>query len=73
MTQQHKDIDSLTQRADRMLDGMTINREVFAKDVKRTAAELAQWRNAHARSEPVKDYRKETFAGAFGDLFGDKK
>lgn len=72
MTQQHQDIDSLTQRADRMLDGMTINREVFAKDVKRISAELAQWRNSHERAAPRKA-SDGTFAGAFGDLFGGKK
>lgn len=72
MTQQHQDINSLTERADRMLDGMTINREVFAKDVRRMAAELAQWRNSHERTPPRKA-ADGTFAGAFGDLFGDKK
>ena len=52
MTQQHQDLDSLNERADRVLNGMSINRELFARDVKRMAAELAKWRNAHARSEP---------------------
>lgn len=51
MSQQHQDIDSLNERAERMLDGMTVNRQLFARDVKRMAAELAQWRNAHARME----------------------
>lgn len=72
MTQQHQDIDSLTERADRMLDGMVINRDLFAHDVKRMAAELAQWRNAHARSQPNKAATKadsDTFTSVFGDLF----
>ena len=69
-TQQHQDIDSLTERADRMLDGMTIDRQVFARDVKRMAAELAQWRNTHASKEPQKA-AEGGFAGAFGDLFKD--
>ena len=68
MTQQHQDIDSLIERADRVLNGMTINRELFARDVKRMEAGLAQWRNAHARAEPD-TARNSGFAGAFGDLF----
>lgn len=68
MTQQHQDIDSLIERADRMLDGMIINRDLFARDVKRMAAELAQWRNTHVRSQP-ENLRKQKFGGAFDDLF----
>lgn len=76
MTQQHQDLDSLNERADRVLNGMSINRELFARDVKRMAAELAKWRNAHARSEPEnarsepENARSSQFSGAFDDLFG---
>lgn len=69
MTQQHQDLDSLNERADRVLNGMSINRELFARDVKRMAAELAKWRNAHARSQP-ENARGSQFSGAFDDLFG---
>ena len=68
MTQQHQDLDSLNERADRILDGMTINRELFARDVKRMSAELAQWRNAHARTEAARS--NPGFGGAFDDMFG---
>lgn len=64
MTQQHQDIDSLNERAERILDGMTVNRELFARDVKRMAAELAQWRNAHARMEA-----RSAGNSSFEDLF----
>ena len=76
MTQQHQDLDSLNERADRVLNGMSINRELFARDVKRMAAERAKWRNAHARSEPEnarsepENARSSQFSGAFDDLFG---
>lgn len=77
MTQQHQDIDSLIERADRMLDGMAVNRDLFARDAKRMAAELAKWRDAHARSQP-ENLSKQKFGGdpgvgqftsAFNDLF----
>lgn len=68
MPQQHQDLDSLIERADRFLDGMTINRELFARDVKRMAAELTKWRDAHTRSQP-ENLRKQKFGGAFDDLF----
>ena len=80
MSQQHPDIDSLIDRADRMLDGMAVNRELFVRDVKRMTAELAQWRNAHARLQPKRppeqtqrarepDPTSGDFSTAFGDLF----
>lgn len=72
MTQQHQDLESLIERADRILDGMTINRELFARDVKRLAAEVAQWRNAHARSAP-ETASDPGFASVFDDLFGGTK
>ena len=64
MTQQHQDLDSLNERADRVLNGMSINRELFARDVKRMAAELAKWRNAHARME-ARSARKSGFEDLF--------
>lgn len=71
MTQQHPDIDSLTERVDRMLDGMAVNRELLARDVKRMATELAQWRNAHALSQPKEPSANSggPFSSAFDDLF----
>ena len=66
MTQQHQDIDSLIERADRMLDGMAVNRDLFARDVKRMAAELVKWRDAHARSQPDNPHKQK-----FGDVFAD--
>lgn len=68
MTQQHQDIDSLNERADRILDGMTINRQVFARDVKRMAAELTRWRNAHTLTRPQKP-GGASFADTFNGLF----
>lgn len=70
MTQQHQDIDSLIERASRLADGMTINREAFARDAIALAKELRQWRNAHERAQPQKG-AEGGFAGAFGDLFKD--
>ena len=77
MTQQHQDIDSLIERADRMLDGMAVNRDLFARDTKRMAGELAKWRDAHARSQPENLRNTESggdagvgqFTSAFNDLF----
>lgn len=68
MTTEHPDLDSLEQRAARTLDGMTINRDLFARDVKRMSAELRQWRAAHARAE-ARTKTEPGFAGAFEDLF----
>ena len=64
----NEDLDSLTERAEKMLDGMTVNRGVFARDVKRMAAELRQWRDAHARSKPN---GPDKGLGGFADLFGE--
>ena len=80
MSQQHPDINSLIDRADRMLDGIAVNRELFVRDVKRMAAELAKWRNAHARLQPKRPPEQTQqarepspnsgdFSTAFGDLF----
>lgn len=77
MAQQHRDINSLIERADRMLDGMAVNRDLFARDVKRMAAELVKWRDAHVRSQPENLRKTESggdpgvgqFTSAFNDLF----
>ena len=67
MTTEHQDLDSIDHRADRVLDGMTINRDLFARDAKRMAAELRQWRAAHARTE-ARTKGEPGFAGSFVDI-----
>lgn len=69
----HPDLQDLDQRANRMLDGMTVNREKFARDVMAMTAELARWRDAHARSDPRPQAKAAGFEDAFGDLFGGRK
>lgn len=62
------DIDSLIERAQRMQDGMTINRDLFAKDVLRAALELKQWRNSHHNKEPERK-ADDPFNDIFGGIF----
>lgn len=70
---QHPDLDSLAQRANRQLDGMTINRDQFSRDVITMADELRRWREAHARLEAAKPSGQgSAFDGIFDGLFKDR-
>jgi hypothetical protein len=71
---QHPDLDSITQRANRQLDGMTINRDQFSRDAITMANELRRWREAHARLEATKPLGQgSAFDGIFGDMFKDRR
>ncbi|TDF23837.1 hypothetical protein [Delftia tsuruhatensis] len=66
----HPDLDSLVQRANRQLDGMTINRDQFSRDAIALASELQRWREAHARLEATRHVGKgHPFDDIFRDLF----
>lgn len=65
----HPDLDDLNQRTDRMLDGMSVNRQKLARDVREMSDELRRWRDAHARTK-ANGPKKDGFEEAFGDLFG---
>lgn len=65
----HPDLDDLNERTDRMLDGMSVNRQKLARDVRAVSDELRRWRDAHARLK-ADGPKREGFAGAFDDLFG---
>ncbi len=64
----HQDLDTIDERALRSLDGMTLNRDAFARDVLLLTAELRNWRAAHARAE-TRSQSDSGFAGAFADIF----
>lgn len=63
----NQDIESIIERANRMQDGMTVNRNAFARDVVKIAKELQNWRNAHARAEP-ENKKEEALNNAFADI-----
>lgn len=65
-TDQAAMLQSIGDRAQRQLDGMTINRDAFARDVLRLVAAVQQ---AQARA-PVKP-QPGGFADTFGELFAD--
>lgn len=66
----YPDLDSLVQRANRQLDGMTINRDQFSRDAIALAGELQRWREAHARLEATRPSGQgSAFEGIFDGLF----
>ena len=67
----YPDLDSIVQRANRQLDGMTINRDQFSRDAIALAGELQRWREAHARLEATRPVGQgHPFdGGIFRDLF----
>lgn len=62
-------LDEIEARANRHLDGMTVNRDAMARDVLKLCAALRRLQREVARpSKP--DVRKEDiFSGIFGDIF----
>jgi hypothetical protein len=60
----------IEQRAQRMLDGMTVNREAFARDV---LALVAAVRAARPASEPQHSGFAEAFDDILGEAFGGKR
>ena len=46
----HPDLDDLELRANRMSDGMVVNRDKFAREVRALIREVRNWRNAHERA-----------------------
>lgn len=66
----HEDLDDLDQRADRLLDGMSVHREKLARDLRAVTAELRRWREAHARTQ-TDGPKQASFADAFADLFAE--
>lgn len=65
----HLDLDSITERANRQLDGMRVNHDTFARDVKTIADELRRWRDAHARRQAQPGPERQTFGDSFADIF----
>lgn len=59
----NKDLDDLDQRADRLLDGMAVNRDKLVRDLKTATVELRRWRAAFDRM------KREGKAKGFEDLF----
>ena len=66
----HQDLDDLDQRADRLLDGMSVHREKLARDLRAATVELRRWREAHARAQ-ADGPKQADFADAFADLFAE--
>ena len=63
------DLKSIEDRAQRMLDGMTVNREAFARDVLKLCAAARQ---VAAAKQPEAKPTAAPFDGFFGDIFGGR-
>lgn len=50
----HPDLQSLIERGQRLADGMTVNRDALARDLKRACEELAQRRDLGVPQAPKK-------------------
>ena len=62
-------LTDIEQRAQRMLDGMTVNRERFAQDVLDLIAAI---RKARPEPEVRMHSPNSDFRGAFDDIFGSR-
>lgn len=62
------DIASIEARAQRRLDGMTINREAFARDVLKLCHAA---RRLQDEVRPLQPRQSGSGGGAFTDMFGD--
>ena len=70
----HPDLDDLELRANRMSDGMVVNRDKFAREVRALIREVRNWRNAHERAPShAKAAPAEGFSSAINDLFSNIK
>lgn len=61
MSMNHPDLDDLELRANRMSDGMVVNRDKFAREVR-------NWRNAHERAP---SHTENPHAGGYADTIND--
>jgi len=62
-------LDEMATRAQRHLDGMTVNRDAMAKDVLTLVGAIRQLQQRAKVAQP--DSQPNNFSGAFGDLFGE--
>ena len=62
-----QDLDNIDRQLDNMLDGMRVNRERLAGDVKAVLGELRRFRKAHAERQASDS--KPSFTDAFKGLF----
>lgn len=60
----HPDLDDLELRANRMSDGMVVNRDKFAREVRALIREVRNWRNAHERAP---SHTENPHAGWYAD------
>lgn len=60
----HPDLDDLELRANRMSDGMVVNRDKFAREVRALIREVRNWRNAHERAP---SHTENPHAGGYAD------
>ena len=60
----HPDLDDLELRANRMSDGMVVNRDKFAREVRALIREVRNWRNAH---EQAPSHTENPYAGGHAD------
>ena len=66
----HPDLDDLELRANRMSDGMVVNRDKFAREVRALIREVRNWRNAHERAP---SHTENPHAGTINHIFTDMK
>lgn len=62
-------LDEMATRAQRHLDGMTVNRDAMAKDVLTLVSAIRQMQQRATATQSTQ--RGSNFSDAFGDLFGD--
>jgi len=67
------DLASIEERAQRVLDGMTVNREAFARDVLRLSKATRRLRDEVVRLQPQASGKGgDAFIDIFGDIFGGR-
>lgn len=71
---QNIDLEFVKDQVNRLADGMSVNKEALARNVKALCVETANWRAAHARQKPspAKSAAQPPFSETFGEMFGDK-
>lgn len=64
------DLTAARSRATRALDGMTVNRDVMAREHIAMCDELQNWRSAFERMKRDKASSGSSFKDAFDEMFG---
>ncbi len=63
-------LDDMESRAQRHLDGMTVNRDAMARDVLKLCQAIRSAQKRAAERQPQSGTPKPDYSGTFDDLFG---